>query len=442
MERSTTPAQHLRRREQGVTVSDRWKPSDALAGDEQTGGGASAFPNAGGPALELSRCYERLDSIFELTESVCQLRDAGRIEQAVFARFGRAVDADGLLLEREGRLEVIAPWTRTRIPEKTLESLRRSLDSAIATIRSTGRTCTVDLTHDAPGSADGMYVLLGSLWRKDGQPAVIAGLRRADRPPFDGGDRLAAETILVYGGHILRNAQLVEDVQRGALETVGALANAIEARDPYTSGHSARVGWLARMVGRALDLNSRELQLLEWAGILHDVGKLGISDQILHKRGPLTAEEFDEIKKHPQRSYEVIRPVSTLAPVLDAVLYHHENYDGGGYPTGLAGDRIPLAARILRIVDVFDALTSARSYRERMTIDAALKLIARDAGRVTDPHLTYLFLGAIRRYLREHVGDFRVRFAHLSDDDDLADGAFEAGARCGPEPLACALEGR
>src|SRR5262249_19517059 len=153
-------------------------------------------------------------------------------------------------------------------------------------------------------------------------------------------------------------------LERSALETVCALATVIEARDPYTSGHSERVAWLARMTGELLGLSAADVQELEWAGRLHDVGKIGIAERSLNKIEKLTDIELEQIKQHPRLSYEMLRPVSSLgASLLEAVLHHHEDYDGGGYPDGMAGEAIPLGARILRVVDVFDALTSTRPYR-------------------------------------------------------------------------------
>ncbi|MBK8915620.1 MAG: HD-GYP domain-containing protein [Phycisphaerales bacterium] len=224
--------------------------------------------------------------------------------------------------------------------------------------------------------------------------------------------------MLGYGGHILSNVLMVRHLQQTALETVRALANAIDAKDNYTHGHSERVGWLARMVGQALGMPNRQLQILEWAGLLHDVGKIGIPERILNKPGRLTTEEFDEMKRHPRLSYEVLRPVASLAPVLEGVLYHHENHDGSGYPTGLAGDAIPLIARIIHVVDIFDALTSSRSYRKGFTIARAFEILRTDSGRVTDPLVTERFLTAFERYRAERPADFLERFAHIAAEAD------------------------
>jgi len=199
--------------------------------------------------------------------------------------------------------------------------------------------------------------------------------------------------------------------RQAALETVCALLNVIDARDHYTRGHSVRVGVLARLVGRALGLADPETQTLEWAGLLHDVGKLGVADAILNKQGRLTPAEFEQIKLHPQLGHEIVRPVSTLTSVLDAVLYHHENFDGSGYPAGLAGETIPLSARILRVVDIFDALTSPRPYRQALGGDEALDVLARDAGRVTDAHITRRSVQMIEQLLRKHPFSFRERLA-------------------------------
>ena len=136
--------------------------------------------------------------------------------------------------------------------------------------------------------------------------------------------------------------------------------------------------------------------MLQWSALLHDVGKIGIRDDVLKKTGKLTKEEFDHIKEHPVRSYQVVEGIPHLAGALDGVLYHHERIDGTGYPEGLVGDEIPLQARIIQIADIFDALTSNRSYRSAYGWSQALGILREGSGTTSDPHLVKLFECAVR----------------------------------------------
>jgi diguanylate cyclase (GGDEF)-like protein/putative nucleotidyltransferase with HDIG domain len=175
------------------------------------------------------------------------------------------------------------------------------------------------------------------------------------------------------------------------LSTVRALAAAVDARSPGMEHHSRNVAALAVLLARELELDDRTATLLEVAALVHDVGKIGVSDRILHKRGPLTAEETLVVREHSALGERVLRSTK-LDEVLPWVRHHHENWDGTGYPDGLRGDRIPLEARILTICDSYDALTSERSYREAMSKGAALQEIDLNLGSQYDPALGEVFL--------------------------------------------------
>ena len=177
---------------------------------------------------------------------------------------------------------------------------------------------------------------------------------------------------------------------------VRALVSAVDQKDTYTSGHSIRVAFYTTLLGRAFGLSEEDMKMLRWSALLHDVGKIGIRDDVLKKTGKLTKEEFDHIKEHPVRSYQVVRGISYLAGALDGVLYHHERIDGTGYPEGLVGINIPLQARIIQVADIFDALTSSRSYRSAYGWDRALKILREGSGTTSDPHLLKLFERAVR----------------------------------------------
>jgi HD-GYP domain-containing protein (c-di-GMP phosphodiesterase class II) len=173
-----------------------------------------------------------------------------------------------------------------------------------------------------------------------------------------------------------------------------ALSDAIEARDPYTCGHSARVARMAHEVGMRLGCSETELSLLHLGGALHDVGKLVISPEILRKPGPLTDEEFDEVRAHPQAGARMVALDKALRPAFGGVLFHHERWDGGGYPTGCSGVQIPLEARILSVVDCYDAMTSDRPYRSALPPAAAAAEVERCTGTQFDPDVAVAFLAA------------------------------------------------
>lgn len=192
----------------------------------------------------------------------------------------------------------------------------------------------------------------------------------------------------VPAGAALRDpfaADPVELVMAGISPSVRALVVATEARDPHTAGHSLRVAVGAVLLGRALGLPPEQLRALAQAGVVHDVGKIEIPDHILNKPGPLTPEERRVVERHPVRGYEMCRRLGFAPEELQAIRHHHERWDGSGYPDGLRGEEIPLPARILAVVDVFDALTSERSYRPAWTHEQARQYVLAQAGHHFDP---------------------------------------------------------
>ena len=170
------------------------------------------------------------------------------------------------------------------------------------------------------------------------------------------------------------------------------LTRAIEARDPYTRGHSARVTALAEEVALSLGWSAEQLASLRVGGPLHDIGKLAISNEVLRKEGRLDPEELDQIGEHPKIGARILLRMAELREAIPYVLYHHERWDGKGYPSGKAGEEIPVGARVLAVADAFDAMTSDRPYRRALTREQALAEVERCAGTQFDPAIARVFL--------------------------------------------------
>ena len=190
----------------------------------------------------------------------------------------------------------------------------------------------------------------------------------------------------------LENARLHEQMQEQWLASTRTLVKAIEAKDPYTRGHSERVAAYSEMIARHLGLTEAERDIIHQAAILHDIGKIGIAESILHKHTELTEDEINIIRTHPGRGVDIIQPMSQLSFLLDGIKHHHEQYDGSGYPYGLADDDIPLVARIIALGDAFDAMTSDRPYRHGMSPASAMEAIVSQRGKQFDPVVADAFL--------------------------------------------------
>ncbi len=197
---------------------------------------------------------------------------------------------------------------------------------------------------------------------------------------------------------MLRNKTLIDSLDEA--ETILlALAQTVEHRDPYTGKHCQRLSVASVMLGEALGLPSQDLTSLYRGGFLHDIGKIGIPDAILFKRGMLTAEEWDVMRSHPMRGEEICRPMRSLWPVLPIIRSHHERWDGSGYPDGLAGEQIPLLARILQVADIYDALTTERPYKIALAPEAAFAVMEEEVRRGwRDPELVPLFASIIQTH--------------------------------------------
>lgn len=191
--------------------------------------------------------------------------------------------------------------------------------------------------------------------------------------------------------------KLTKSGRQNIIESIFAFARTIELRDHYTGEHVESTVRFATGIAKGLDMSQDELENIRQAAVLHDLGKVGISDKILHKKSKLTRKEFDEIKKHPQIAADIIRPIQFMHDIVPLVLYHHERWDGKGYPAGLKGEEIPLGARIIAIADVYQALTSNRPYRKAFSRAKALQIIKEGAGTQFDPKIVAIFLKFLKK---------------------------------------------
>jgi putative nucleotidyltransferase with HDIG domain len=200
--------------------------------------------------------------------------------------------------------------------------------------------------------------------------------------------RAAYEQALRYAVDL---KEVYSGLQRAILQSLLSLANALEAKDPYTRGHSERVGRTACRVARALGVPDTEVRVITQAGLLHDLGKIGIPSAVLRKPGPLSPEEWESMRQHPVTGAQILAPLEFFADGALIVRHHHERMNGSGYPDGLAAEAIPIGARIIGVADVYDALTSDRPYRPKLTSEQAIGELQAQAGRTLDGEIVAIF---------------------------------------------------
>ncbi len=247
----------------------------------------------------------------------------------------------------------------------------------------------------APG-AEGVKSWIGAPLIVRGESIGLLTVDGYQAKQFTQADAQVVSTFAIHAGIALENARLFDEAQDAYVQTVSALASAIDVRDSYTSDHSERLADLAVETGRLLGCSPDELVDIQWAGLLHDIGKIGVPDEILRKPSPLENHEQEIMRKHPEIGAHIVEPVRNLSAVAPIIRAHQERFDGTGYPDGLKGQGIPKIARIISVADAYVAMTDERVYRKALTHEQAIAELKRHSGSQFDPQIVEAFLKVIK----------------------------------------------
>jgi HD-GYP domain-containing protein (c-di-GMP phosphodiesterase class II) len=253
-------------------------------------------------------------------------------------------------------------------------------------------------SHFAGNSRDGNRMM-----------GLMVAVNRIGKQDFDSTDIKLFNSVAGGCAVFIENGRLFRDLKELFIGSLKALTSSIDAKDKYTHGHSERVAFISRWIAERLSvaepLEEEQIHRIYLAGLLHDIGKIGIDEAVLRKTGKLTDEEFASIRKHPSIGAGILREIKQMQDIMPGVLSHHERVDGRGYPDGLTGDEIPITGRIVCLADTFDAMTSKRTYRDAMSVETALAEIERGLGTQFDEKIGRIFLASDIRELWNAIRD-------------------------------------
>ncbi len=344
---------------------------------------------------ELTQSYETIDLLYALGRSMLDLRNPDRFVSLVCERLHETLPFGYLACQFVSDEKLTGPLSGRLISRGSLPGDSDQIANAMQRLssRSPGELRGFLSSEGSKDSPLDARVLVQPV-TLDGRLAAVfvCGNKHGEDPQVSSYDMQLIEAAAGYTGAFLENARLVRDQQAMFMGTLHALTAAIDAKDRYTCGHSERVAHLAAQLAVATGMPADQVDRIHISGLVHDVGKIGVPEHVLCKPGRLTDEEFALIKLHPGIGHRILKGIPMLEDVLPAVLYHHERFDGRGYPDGLSGTAIPLSARLIGLADTFDAMSSNRAYRPAMQRDKVLAEISRCAGTQFDPDLASKFI--------------------------------------------------
>jgi len=390
------------------------------AGDEQAVRASTAEAvyqtlfSGGGKAGELREAQARLAALYQATQTISSEHDIKRLLAKVMDQLFELAPAHNgvILLKSERTGELRTEYVRTgsgpgNVVQISSSIVQRAFEQGEAV-----------LTYNA--AMDDRFGSGASIIAQNITSAMCAPLEhqgeslgvvyldtRGTTNAFSEGDLELVVALARAAAIAIRNAEYLRQREQAYRDTLIVLSNAIEMRDHYTVGHTWRVTQFAMEIGRKLGWDDAKIEECQMGGILHDVGKIAVDDAILGKAGALTDEEFAKMKVHPERGARLMQDVEFLIPLIPYALYHHERWDGKGYPFGLKGEEIPLEGRVVAVADTYDAMTSNRPYRKGLDPDVALEEICKKSGTQFDPQCVEALAachqdGSIKRVLQNY----------------------------------------
>jgi diguanylate cyclase (GGDEF)-like protein/excisionase family DNA binding protein len=400
----------------------RWADTGRLASRRTSRGerrfspadlGVTPAPRSAAPAA-VHAAEQRYELLFETSLELASSLDLDEVLQSAANRLGAALDipdCDFYELDGPDRIVCVASGSRGRFedhwkgrvfPLDEFPSARRAIDErrAIAFDSLDDPRLSEQERRSALTYGQRSLIVL-PLIARDEAIGVIELFDHTERR-FTEQEVGVAEGVARLVALAMEHARLYDEIRRLHLANLRALSSALSAKDYYTLGHASRVAAYAALLGRELGWTEERLRELQNAAFLHDIGKIGVSDRVLLKAGPLTSEEWELVRQHPGISAEIAQPLFNDMLVA-GIRHHHEHYDGGGYPDGLAADAIPEVARVLCVVDCYDAMSSERPYRRALTYRQCLAELRRRSGTQFDPDMVQAFLGALKRLRRRRA---------------------------------------
>jgi HD-GYP domain-containing protein (c-di-GMP phosphodiesterase class II) len=375
---------------------------------------------------ELAQTYEELVLLHKLSTNMKITKPDANFLQMACDSLADIISVEGMAIllektiESEKRLVLSAGLGLIDVNEQMANILKNRLVEEI----NNGREALLDSEVDSPFKYDWpediKSIIAVPFWGKEktGAPfpssegskgvegtqngnsiiGLMVAINRIDKPDFDSTDAKLFNSVANGCAIFIENGRLFNDLEELFIGSLRALTSSIDAKDQYTRGHSERVAfisrWIAERIGGEEPLKEEQIHKIYLAGLLHDIGKTGIDESVLRKKGKLTEQELNHMKKHPSIGAGILSEIKQMRDIVPGVLCHHERVDGNGYPDGLVGEEIPLAGKIVGLADSFDAMTSKRTYRGAMTIEEARAEIEKKLGTQFDEEVGRVFINS------------------------------------------------
>ena len=373
---------------------------------------------------EIIELSEQINFLFLLAKDLSGIKELHVICKLIVDKISNKISADcGFISMKDVKGKSVT--TTYNISEKDV--IKMQDEEAFATSYKKLKTVLSTISN-------GMSVIVLPLNTKDTVFGFMAFFRNKDRRFFTAYEKKFVSIINNTVLYIIETIRLYDNLNDVYFNTIRSLASAVDAKDQYTHGHSSRVAKYSVAVAKKMDLPEADISKIEIAAYLHDLGKIGVPDAVLKKEGKLTDEEYNEIKKHPFYTDKILGPMHLPNFIVDAATQHHEKLGGDGYPFGLSGNEICIGARVIAVADVFDALTSKRTYRDKMTVEKALQILREDINNHFDKNAVLSLINVISDDIEtseisdiyhelkfsdlQHLNKFLVNLTkHLIEDD-------------------------